>query len=107
MSERLTLAIPLTPEQLRLLAEQTADLLRPELLAQSGEGASPWLSTPEAAKYLGVSKRTIERAVERGRLRAHSLGSRRLHHRQDLDAFVREATGEETAPTAPPRRRIE
>ena len=66
---------------------------------------SPWLSIADAAVYLGVSERTIERAIARGRLESSTIGSRRLLHRAELDAYVRAATGEEVAPTTPPRRR--
>jgi excisionase family DNA binding protein len=57
--------------------------------------SSPLLSVRDGAPYLGVSERTVERAIARGRLRSSAVGSRRLLHRDDLAAFVRRATGEE------------
>ena len=66
------------------------------------EPCSPWLSLAEAADYLRMSERTIQRLVGRGRVRSATIGRRRLVHRDDLD---KAAAGEETAPTAPPRRR--
>lgn len=62
---------------------------------------SPWLSVAEAAAYLRVSERTIERLIRRRRLPSTTLGRRRLVHRDDLDAAARE----DVAPTTPPRRR--
>jgi excisionase family DNA binding protein len=47
--------------------------------------------------------RTVGRRVAKGRVRSTTIGRRRLLHRDDLDALA--AAGEETAPTAPPRRR--
>ena len=65
-------------------------------------GDSPWLSEVDAAAYLGVSKRIVQRLVARDRVRSSTIGRRRLLHRDDLD---RAATREEVAPTTPPRRR--
>jgi excisionase family DNA binding protein len=79
-----------------------------ELLAEQNGGdpeVSPWLGIDEAAEYLRVSSRTLERRVKAGRVRSTTIGRRRLLHRADLDRLARMATGEETAPTAPPRRR--
>jgi excisionase family DNA binding protein len=67
------------------------------------DGTSPWLSIPEAAAYLRMSERTVERLVARGRVRSTTVGRRRLFHRDDLDALA--ATGEDVAPTTPSRRR--
>jgi excisionase family DNA binding protein len=67
----------------RALAERTAD------------GDSPWLTLAEAAKRLRVSERTVARAVGRGRIRTTTLGRRRLVHRDELEAFLRAATGRE------------
>jgi excisionase family DNA binding protein len=66
---------------------------------------SPWFSLDEAAAYLRVSERTLERLIARGKLPSTTLGRRRLVHRDHLDELGRATTGEETAPTAPPRRR--
>lgn len=55
-------------------------------LAERGNGArSPWLSISEAAVYLGVSERTVERMIQRGKVRSSTLGRRRLLRRDDLD----------------------
>jgi excisionase family DNA binding protein len=65
---------------------------------------SPWFSLAEAARYVRVSQRTIQRLVERGRIRSMTVGRRRLLHRDDLDALVRAATGEDATPVTPSRR---
>lgn len=55
-----------------------------------------WLTTTEAAGAAGVSRRTIVREIEAGRLRAYYLtrpdGTPSTHRRvnvDDLDAFMR------------------
>ncbi|MBX6370151.1 MAG: excisionase family DNA-binding protein [Rhodospirillales bacterium] len=62
-----------------------------------------WLSVDEAARYVGASRRTVERLIASGRLRSTTLGRRRLVRRVDLDALA--AAGEEAVPAAPSRRR--
>jgi excisionase family DNA binding protein len=83
------LTLTLSAEQLAELARQLAPLVVAELEREASPGGSPWLSVAEAARYLSVSERTIERAIERGRLRSSTLGRRRLLHRDDLDALAR------------------
>jgi len=79
------LTLTLTAEQMAELARQVAPLVQLEPKATE----SPWLSVTAAAAYLSVSERTIERAIERGRLRSSTLGRRRLLHRDDLDTLAR------------------
>jgi excisionase family DNA binding protein len=79
------LTLTLTAEQLAELARQVALLVQLEPEAAD----SLWLSVTAAAAYLSVSERTIERAIERGRLRSSTLGRRRLIHRDDLDTLAR------------------
>jgi excisionase family DNA binding protein len=66
---------------------------------------SPWLSLDEAADYLRVSPRTLERQLARGRVRSTSIGRRRLLNRDDLDELAKAATREDATPATPPRRR--
>lgn len=94
----------LAPELVDAIEDLVAARVDEALAERDGADGSPWMSYPKAAEYLGVSERTLERWVERKRLRSHALGRRRLLHRDDLD---RAAAGEETAPTAPPRRRAD
>ena len=74
-----------------------------ELDARSDEEETPWLSIRSAASYVGLSERTLERELARGRLRSSRVGRRRLLHRDDLDAYVKDGGGGE-APATPPRR---
>lgn len=97
----MNLTFTLTDEQLAELARQVAPVVLAEL-AERG-GPSPWLSLADGAAYLGVSERTLEREVTRGRLRSSTLGRRRLLHRDDLDALARSGDGEgKRQPTHPP-----
>jgi excisionase family DNA binding protein len=73
------------------------------VLAGVAPNGSPWLSLAQAADYLGISDRTIARDLARGRLRASSVGRRRLLHRDELDAYAKGDGGGE-APATPPRR---
>jgi excisionase family DNA binding protein len=86
-----------------LVADEVARQLDARGEADCGAAGSPWLALDEAATYLRISVRTLERWIAKGRVRSTTIGRRRLLHRDDLDALA--AAGEETAPTAPPRRR--
>lgn len=80
--------------------------LRALVAADGGERRGPqrdWYSLREAADYLRVSPRTVERLVATGRLPTSTVGRRRLAHRRDLDALA--AAGRDTLPVAPIRRR--
>jgi excisionase family DNA binding protein len=81
------LTLTLSADQLAEIAQQVAPLVLAELEPEAAD--SPWLSVTAAADYLSVSERTIERAIERGRLRSSTLGRRRLLHRDDLDTLAR------------------
>jgi excisionase family DNA binding protein len=97
------LSLPLPHELVEAIAERAAELVL-ERLAEREQG-SPWLALDEATGYLPLSRRTLERLIAKGRIRSTTIGRRRLLHRDDLDALARAATGEEVAPTTPPRRR--
>jgi excisionase family DNA binding protein len=50
---------------------------------------SEWLTTKEAAAYLKVTRRTLYRWMEEGRLRFYELASgRRRVRKEDLDALL-------------------
>ena len=107
----MNLTLTLSDEQLAELARQVAPLVaRPEP-GGGTEQDSPWLSIAAAAGYLSVSERTIEREIERGRLRSSTLGRRRLLHRNDLDALVSKGDGGGSnashSSTPPPSGRVE
>lgn len=84
-----------------LVAEEVARQLATLELAGHDRG-SPWLSLAEAADYLRVSERQVQRLVARGKVNSTTVGRRRLVRRGDLD---KAATGEEAGATAPSRRR--
>jgi excisionase family DNA binding protein len=75
------------------------------LTQRTADRSTPWLTLAEASDLLRVSERTIARLIKRGRFRTTSIGRRRLVHREELDAFMKAAAGEGTAPTVPPRYR--
>lgn len=58
-----------------------------EALVAQPDG-SPWLTLEQAARYVGVSLRTIERRVQAGGVRSTNVGRRRIVHRDDLDALL-------------------
>lgn len=60
------------------------------LSARETLDGSPWLSVADAATFLGVSERTVGRLLERGRIRSTHVGRRRLMHRDELDAYLKE-----------------
>lgn len=100
------LALELSPEQMADLARELAPLVAAELQGEGGT-ASPWLSLADAADYLCVSPRTLERELKRG-LRSSEIGRRRLFHRDDLDALAhRNGRRRETPVTQPRPRRVE
>ena len=88
---------------LEALAQRAADIVIERLRDEHPNG-SPWLSMAEAAEYLRVSKRQVQRLVSDDRVRSSFVGRRRLLHRDDLD---KAATGEDVAPTTSPHRRGE
>ena len=101
--ERLTAS--LAPRVVEALLELVDE--RVAALAGPTDQSTPWLSIAEAADYLRVSERTIERWIAE---RTSPLDDDRpatLLHRDDLDAVARAAAGEDVAPTTPPRRREE
>jgi excisionase family DNA binding protein len=78
-----------------LAVEITALRSRLDELEQEGAraGASPWFALDEAADYLRISVRTLDRLIARERVRSMTLGRRRLLHRDDLDAVVERRRG--------------
>lgn len=60
-----------------------------------------WLSNKEARATLGVSKTTLARWRESGRLRFSKVGRLVFYHSDDLEALLNEArTGPEAGPSA-------
>jgi excisionase family DNA binding protein len=95
----------LAPDVVEAIDQLIAERVRAELEGMAAGNGSPWLALDEAAAYLRVSERTLERMIARSRVRSSTVGRRRLVHRDELDALVRAATGEDVAPTTPSRHR--
>jgi excisionase family DNA binding protein len=50
--------------------------------------AGEWLSTPEAARFLGIVPRTLYRLIDSGQLPAYRFGRVIRIRAEDLEAFV-------------------
>jgi excisionase family DNA binding protein len=50
--------------------------------------AGEWLSTPEAARFLGIVPRTLYRLIDSGQLPAYRFGRVIRIKAEDLEAFV-------------------
>lgn len=107
MSGRDRLLAALSPDLVAAIEEIVDERIRERLdgIADANGPASPWLSLEEAARYLRVSPRTLERRIARGRVRSTCIGRRRLLRRDDLDELAEAATREDVPPSTPPRRR--
>lgn len=99
----------LAPELVEAIEQLVEERVREQLEELPGAASSsPWLSLDEAADYLRVSPRTLERRIKRGRIRSTTIGRRRLLHRDDLDELAeKRRRGRRQRQTAPPRRREE
>jgi excisionase family DNA binding protein len=85
----------LAPELVEAIEQLVCDQVEAALDDRAPNGSSPWLSLEEAAGYLRVSVRTLERRIRGQRVRSTTIGRRRLLHRDDLDQLARAAPGEE------------
>lgn len=63
-------------------------------LAAPREGPS-WLPLDEAAGYIFVSPRTLQRLISNNEVRTTCVGRRRLVNRRSLDAYLEAAAGRE------------
>jgi excisionase family DNA binding protein len=65
--------------------------------------AEPWLSVEEIANHLGVSKETIYRWLDKGRIPSHRMGKLWKFKSAEVDAWVRSggAKAQEAAPPGP------
>lgn len=88
------------------LEEFVRAVVREELSQAETVSAPPaqaWFTVEEAAAYLRVSKRTLERLVASGEVRSSTTERRRIIRCAWLDEFA--AAREEAEPTTSPRRR--
>lgn len=51
--------------------------------------AEPWLSVEEIAKHLGISKETIYRWLEKGKIPSHRIGKLWKFKSSEVDKWVR------------------
>jgi excisionase family DNA binding protein len=107
LAARERLAAVLAADVLDAIEELVDERVAAVLADVPNGSGSPWLALDEAADYLRVSPRTLERLIAKGRVRSTTLGRRRLLHRDDLDTLVSAAPGEDVEPTTSPRRREE
>jgi len=54
----------------------------------ASSGPIVWLNTEEAARYLGVTTRTLYRFIDKGELAAFRFGRVFRLKRDDVDAFI-------------------
>jgi excisionase family DNA binding protein len=80
------LCFELPAELVERIAERAAELVLARL-AERRE-APAWLSVAEAADYLRLSRRQLERLLARGLLPSTTVGRRRLVRRDDLDGLA-------------------
>lgn len=106
MTGRDRLLAVLAPELVEAIDQLVEERVREQLDSTgTASTSSPWLALEEAASYLRVSPRTLERRIAKGRIRSTTIGRRRLLHRDDLDELAKAATREDVTPATPPRRR--
>ena len=52
------------------------------------DAAAEWLGTTAAARYLGITPRTLYRLIDRGAVPAYAMGRVYRLRRPDLDAYL-------------------
>jgi hypothetical protein len=93
------LALPVSDELVAAIAERAAELVAERLERE----ASPWMTRPEAARYLGLPESRLEKDAATPRdpakrkkkgppkIPLHRDGARVLYHRDELDRWLLEA----------------
>jgi excisionase family DNA binding protein len=82
-----TLSIP--DEALDEIAARVVDLLKEQGLVVANGAAPEWLSTDEAAAYLGLSKSTVQKLAARREIDPHApRGGRARFRRAELDCYL-------------------
>lgn len=61
----------------------------PSAEVDQNEGAIEWMNTQEAASYLGITVRTLYRAIDEGKLVAYRMGRVIRIQKPDLESYLR------------------
>jgi excisionase family DNA binding protein len=77
------LALTLPPEALEAIAQRAAEIVLEQLATENGR--NDWLSSAEAAAYLGISVGHLHNL--RGEVPSHKVGGRRRYRRSELDDY--------------------
>lgn len=93
MSGRVDLAALFAPEVVAAIERLVDERVEAALADRENGARSAWLSISQAAAYLGVSERTVERMIKRGNVRSSTIGRRRLLCRDDLDVATSDSGG--------------
>lgn len=80
-------AVELTDEDVRRIADRTAALLRAE--GRGGARDSPYLTIDEAAAYLRCRRQRVDDLLSQRRLSRIKDGARTLISRAELEAYLR------------------
>jgi excisionase family DNA binding protein len=88
-------AVELSDEDVRRIADRTAALLRAE--GRRGLRESPYLTIDEAAVYLRCRRQRIDDLLSQRRLSRIKDGARTLISRAELEAYLRRGADEPSA----------
>lgn len=59
-------------------------------MPEQTERPSPWMTPPEAARYLKLSRRGLDNLVREGLLQPHRLGVKTVRfHQEELDSWAK------------------
>lgn len=64
------------------------------MLETEAQKLEPWLSVEEVAKYLGISKETVYRWLEKKKVPAHRVGKLWKFKPSEVDAWVKSGDAE-------------
>lgn len=94
-------------EALRSDLNEVKELLYKYNMCSSGEkNGDEWLSSAEAARYLGVTTRTIQNWIAKGILPVSHPGRKLRFKRSELDAFLERYTLNSARATNPKQRAV-
>jgi excisionase family DNA binding protein len=94
-----SVTVVLTDDQLELIASRVAAILA----AAPPTGGDPLVSVDEAARMLGVTRKTVANMLSDGRLTRHGASRRPLVARAEVEAMRNPAAPQGASRTAPRR----